>query len=114
MSVEILNKLHACGAIFLGNPPAIVRNFGLQGLTRLSAGVFRLGLVEPLDFLGGGILITPAADTARMISARFRAYADEGPDNILINAFDAAGAAADIGECYIEIRRFPTSGEPAP
>ena len=114
MSVEIINRMHACGLIFLGNPPVIVRNFGLQGLTRVSAGVFRLGLVEPIDFLGGGIKITPSADTARMISARFRAFADEGPDNILINCFDAAGAAADIGECYIEITRFPASGEPAP
>lgn len=114
MSVETLNKLHACGLLFLGNPPTIVKNFGLSGLSRVSAGVFRLGLVDPLDFLGGGCVITPAADTARMASARFRALADEGPDNILITCFDAAGAAADIGEVYFEVRRFPISGEPAP
>ncbi|HKY36473.1 MAG TPA: hypothetical protein VJN18_11070 [Polyangiaceae bacterium] len=114
MSIEIPNKVHACGSLFLGNPPAIVRNFGFTALTRVGAGVFRLGLVEPIDFLGGGIFVMPAADTARMVSARFRTLESEGPDNILISAFDAAGNPADIGEVYAEVRRYPASGEPPP
>lgn len=114
MSVEIANKIHAEGSLFLGNPPTIVRSQGFTLLSRVGAGVFRCGLVEPLDFLGGGILIQPAADTARMVSARIRSLAAEGPDNILISCFDDAGAPADIGEVYAIVFRFPTSGEPPP
>lgn len=114
MSVEIANNVHAMGLLFLANPPLIGKNNGFtpNSLTRLSAGVYRLALVDPLDVFGGGIIVMPAADTARMVSARFRNFADEGPDNILINSFDAAGAAADIGEVFAIVYRYPTSGEP--
>lgn len=114
MAVENANFVHACASIFLANPPSFARNNGFTLLSRVSAGVFRLAAIEPIDFLGGGLVVTPAADTPRMVSARIRSLADEGPDNFLISCFDAAGNPADIGEVYAVLYRYPTSGEPPP
>jgi hypothetical protein len=114
MSVEIANNLHAMGSLFLGNPPTLVRTQGFTDLVRTGPGVFEVGLVEPLDFLGGVVQIVPGADTARMVSARIRSLASFPVRNILITCFDAAGVAADIGEVNATVHRYPSSGEPPP
>ncbi len=108
MSIEIANVLFAMGRLALNNPSVVTQAFGILSINRLSAGNYELTTSSPLDILQGFGVCQPSAGAAVMTSVRVRDYASFGPGNILIQTFDAAGAAVEGGNVVVNLFRFPS------
>lgn len=109
MSVETENRVHAMALLSLSNPPAMGAQVGFveNTLTRVTTGVYRVQLVDALDNGDGVIVLTQQSGASFQLSGRIASYASEGPNNILLDAFDDAGDPADAGAIAIVIYRFP-------
>lgn len=113
MSIEIPNKLHAMAFLNLANVPAdqiLVKGFGIASVTRAAQGVFVVTLQTPLDFNSGIAVVQHAAATNRLVVAQLQPLeVRPDGDNLQINCFNpTSGAAADTGEAYLFVARFPT------
>lgn len=108
MSVEIANVVHALARLALNNPPVITEAFGIIAVNRLSTGNYELTTSIPIDIQQGIGICQPAAGAAAMTSVRVRDYGSFGPGNILVQTFDAAGAAVEGGNCVVALFRFPS------
>ncbi len=109
MAVEIQNVIHVLARLALNNPPVITEQFGgVTAVTRLSAGNYEVALENAVDIQQAIGLLQPAAGAAVMTSVRVRDYGSFAPRNILLQTFDAAGAAVEGGNCVLTILRFPS------
>lgn len=110
MAIETPNLLYAMASLNLANvadSALIVKGFGFSAAARASAGVYTLTLLEPLDLGGGAVFITHAAGTSRIVVAQLLSIASAGLDNVQVNGFTDAGVAADTGEAYLSVFRYP-------
>ncbi len=110
MSVEIENRLHALATVNLANVAdnlILVKNSGFAAAARGGTGVFTFTLVTPLDANDGVVFVQHAAQTSRIVVAALLSLASAGDDNIQVNGFTDAGAAADTGLAYLSVYRYP-------
>ncbi len=107
MAIENTNLMHAMATISLANPPVIGRNEGVASIVRDSAGVFSVTLKEPLQVGQGQALALHAGGNSRIVNAQIAAGV--AVDNLKIFGFTDAGVAADTGDCYLFVLRYPTS-----
>lgn len=110
MSVEIANVLHAACSLNCANvadSALLVKGFGFAAapFARASAGVYNGTLLVPLGNLDGFALCTPAAGTS--VTASVGLVVGGAADNLAVRTFTHAGVAADIGELYIGVFRYP-------
>lgn len=109
MAVELANVVHAIATLNLANVAddlLIVKTAGVKAATRASAGVYSLELDVPLDIGDGIAVIQHAAANSRIVSVQIQALSG-GPANVEIRAFTDAGVAADTGEAYLVVYRYP-------
>jgi hypothetical protein len=107
MAVEITNLMHAMATITLANPPVITKNQGIASIVRDSAGVYSVTLVEPLQEAQGQAVAVHGGATSRVVNAAIAA--GSAVDNLKIYGFTDAGVAADTGQCYLQVWRYPTN-----
>lgn len=110
MANENANRSHASASFALQNPPIMVVNNGFVAgsLVRQAIGEYTVGLIEKIDPTGGAVFVTVASETPRFVGGHIRPISPSAPnEEIVLTCWDAAGAAADIGEVYIEVRRYP-------
>lgn len=110
MSIEIANELHALATVNLANvadSAILVKNCGFAAAARASTGIFTFTLLTPLDSTDGVVFVQHAAQTSRIVVAALLTLASAGDDNIQVNGFTDAGAAADTGLAYLSVYRYP-------